>query len=150
MNTELHKVMKRARNIYHFQIRKSRRAADLLKKNALLEACISDRGDIFKEIKKLRKATPAISETIDGVTSNVESHFADVYKKLYNSVDDTEELAEIEQYLNKNINESSLNEVKVVTPQLVREAIGLLKNDKTDPVFTFTSNCLKNCSLYPV
>ena len=78
INTELHKVMKRARNVYHLQIRKSRRAADLLKKNALLEACISDRGDIFKEIRKLRKAPPTLSETIDGVTSNVESHFAGV------------------------------------------------------------------------
>ena len=54
-DTELHKVMKRARNIYHLHIRKSRRAAELLKKNALLNACISDQGDIFKEIRKLRQ-----------------------------------------------------------------------------------------------
>ena len=34
--------------------------------------------------------------------------------------------------------------MNALTPQLVNEAIGLLKNDKTDPVFAFTSNCLKS------
>ena len=115
-----------------------------MKREAFLEACISDRGDIFKEIRKLRKAPPALSESIDGVTSNVESHFADVYEKLYNSVDDKNDLSEVETYLNRNINENSLIEVDLVTPQLVSEAIGLLKMDKTDPGFAFTSNCLKN------
>ena len=143
-DTELHKVMKRARNIYHLHIRKSRRAAELLKKNSLLEACISDRGDIFKEIRKLRRASPATTAAIDGVTSNIESHFADVYDKLYNSVEDTDDLKEVKEYLNKNITERSLTDVNVITPELVGEAISLLKNDKTDPVFVFNSNCLKN------
>ena len=52
-NNELHKIMKRTRNIYHFHIRKSRRMAELLKKNTLLEACISDRSDIFEESERL-------------------------------------------------------------------------------------------------
>ena len=101
-DTELHKVMKRARNIYHLHIRKSRRAAELLKKNALLNACISDQGDIFKEIRKLRRAPPSMTAAIDGVTSNVESHFAQVYEKLYNSVEDTDDMEEVKRYLNEN------------------------------------------------
>ena len=143
-DTELHKVMKRARNIYHFHIRKSRRAAELLKKNALLDACISDQGDIFKEIRKLRRAPPTQTAAIDGVTSNIESRFAQVYEKLYNSVEDTVDIEEIKDYLNEKITRNSLTYVKAVTPQLVGEAISLLKNDKTDPVFFFNSNCLKN------
>ena len=143
-NTELHKVMKRARNVYHFQIRKSRRAADRLKKDALLEARVSDRGDIFKEIRKIRRAPPATSEAIDGVTSNIESHFASVYGKLYNSVEDTKDMEDVKLYLKDNINEGSLADVNVITPQLVAQAISQLKNDKMDQIFDFNSNCLKN------
>ena len=51
VNTELHRIMKRTRNIYHFQIRKNKKMADTLKKNALLDACINNNGDIFQEIK---------------------------------------------------------------------------------------------------
>ena len=51
INTELHRIMKRTRNIYHFQIRKNKKMADTLKTNALLDACINNNGDIFQEIK---------------------------------------------------------------------------------------------------
>ena len=85
-----------------------------------------------------------MTAAIDGVTSNVESHFAQVYEKLYNSVEDTDDMEEVKRYLNEKISANSLTDVNAVTPQLVEEAINLLKNDKTDPVFVFNSNCLKN------
>ena len=143
-DTELHKVMKRARNIYHLYIRKSRRAAELLKKDTLLEACVSDRGDIFKEIRKIRRAPPATSEAIDGVSTNIESQFAKVYQELYNSVDDKNDMEKVKDYLHKNISHNSLVDVNVITPELVSEAFSLLKNDKVDPVFDFCSDCLKH------
>ena len=40
INTELHRVMKRTRNIYRLYIRKNRRMVDMFKKNALLNAFI--------------------------------------------------------------------------------------------------------------
>ena len=143
-NNELHKIMKRTRNIYHFHIRKSRRMAELLKKNTLLEACISDRSDIFEEIRKIRKAPPSLPVTIDGVKSQIESQFAKVYEKLYNSVNDKGGIQEVKEYLSRNIDERSLDDVNLVTPSLVKKAINRLKNDKTDPVYAFNSNCLKN------
>ena len=143
-NNELHKIMKRTRNIYHFHIRKSRRMAELLKKNTLLEACISDRSDIFEEIRKIRKAPPSLPVTIDGVKSQIESQFAKVYEKLYNSVNDKGGIQEVKEYLSRNIDERSLDDVNLVTPSLVKKAIDRLKNDKTDPVYAFNSNCLKN------
>ena len=71
---------------------------------------------------------------IDGVKSHIESQFAKVYEKLYNSVDDIEGINEVRDHLNRNIDEHSLNDVNLVTPNLVEKAINLLKNDVTDPV----------------
>ena len=81
---------------------------------------------------------------MDGVKSQIESHFAKVYERLYNSVDDKEGTQEVKDYLNRNINERSLDDVNLVTANLVEKAINRLKNDKTDPVYAFNSNCLKN------
>ena len=144
INTALHKVMKRTRNIYHYQIRKSRKITECVRRNALLDACINNNGDIFKEIRKLRKTPAAMSSVIDGKSTNIEGHFAEVYGKLYNTCNDAENLSRIYRRLNDNINVGSLNEVDKITPQLVQQAVMKLKNDKTDPVFHFTSNCLKN------
>ena len=144
MNTELHKIMKRTRNLYHLQIRKCKRMANILKKNKLIDACLSDKGDIFKEIKHLRQTTPTISSKIDDVSSNIELHFASIYSDLYNSVNDREELISINTRLNERINSSSLKDVERVTPELVREALSHIKSNKTDPLHQYNSDCLKN------
>ena len=55
INTELHRIMKRIRNVYHLYIRKNKKMAQTLKRNALLEACVSNKGDISEMIKEQRK-----------------------------------------------------------------------------------------------
>ena len=79
--------------------------------------------------------------TIDGVKSQIESQFAKVYEKLYNSVNDKGGIQEVKEYLSRNIDERSLDDVNLVTPSLVKKAINRSKNDKTDPVYAFNSNC---------
>ena len=118
--------------------------ADTLKKNALLDACINNNVDIFQEIKKQRRVAPTISNIIDGVTNNVESHFASIYKQVYNSVDDQSELFDLTKHLSDCINPSNINNVLRISPSLVREAITRPKNNKSDPLFEFNSDCLKN------
>ena len=81
LNTELHKIMKRSRNIYHFQIRKCKRMVDTLK---LLDACINGHGNLFDKIKKLRKSSPTVANAIDGISDDITKHFADIYGILYN------------------------------------------------------------------
>ena len=115
---------------------------DYIRKNKLLDACLNDNGDIFKEIKKTRKA-PTTS-MVDGVTSNIESHFSSVYERLYNSIDDKESLNAISRQLKENIDEHSLEEVDKITPKLIRMAINKFKNGKMDPVFQYSSDCLKD------
>ena len=50
----------------------------------------------------------------------------------------------VKQYLNDNINSFNIDDVQRITPSLVEEAIGRLKNNKSDPLFNFSSECLKN------
>ena len=77
INTQLHGLMKRARNIYHFQIRKCKKMTNTLKKNNLLQACIENRNvNLFHEIKKMRNSAPTIANTIDGKCENIPNHFA--------------------------------------------------------------------------
>ena len=72
--------------------------AECIKKNAILDACINDKGDIFKEVREMRKTAPTVSSLIDGVTINIETHFANVYEKLYNSIDDKEKVMTTRNY----------------------------------------------------
>ena len=118
--------------------------AECIKKNVLLDACINDNGDIFKEIRKMHKAAPTVSSVIDGVSNKIENYFACVYEKLYNSIDDHDELMVIMRHLNERINSASMIDVHKITAALVEEAICHLKNDKSDPQFQFDSECLKN------
>ena len=99
--------------------------AECIKKNAILDACINDKGDIFKEVREMRKTAPTVSSMIDGVT--IETHFANVYEKLYNSIDDKEKLMRVLQPLNTKINSGSFIEVEKITPTLIKEAISKLK-----------------------
>ena len=74
---------------------------DMFKKNALLNACINNKGDIFDVIKKQRSAASTVSTMIDGITSDVETYFANTYRKLYNSVNDQDNLLKVMQFLDK-------------------------------------------------
>ena len=59
--------MKRTRNIFHYQVRKVKKACDTISKNKLLDACINGNGDLFAEIKKMRNSEPLVANSMDGV-----------------------------------------------------------------------------------
>ena len=144
MNTELHRIMKKSRNIYHFQIRKLKRSQDMIKKNKLLDACLNSNSDLFKEIKKMRSVKPCVANSIDGVKDNIADHFKSVYEGLYNSVDDSAELVELCETVNSKVNFLCLHDVRKVTPDIVKEAASNLRDSKSDPTFNFSSDCVKN------
>ena len=91
INNTLHNIMKKTRSVYHYQIRKCRKAVEALKRAKLLNACINGEGDIH-ELKKLRMVSRTVSKTMDGAKENVSEHFANVYERIYNSADDEEEI----------------------------------------------------------
>ena len=64
VNTQVHKIMKKTRNVYHYQIRKCRKAEEKIKKNKFLDMCLNGEADMFTEIKKLRKAPEPVSNIL--------------------------------------------------------------------------------------
>lgn len=142
LNNTLHSIMKRTRNTYHYQIRKCKRSVEIMKKNKLLEACMNGNGDIFSELRKMRKVNCSVPGTMDG-SKNVSKQFTQVYGELYNSGNDEVETAKILDNVNKCIKKSSLADVDLVTSDIVRQATDKIKMHKNDPVFVFNSDCLK-------
>ena len=143
LNCQVHRIMKRTRNIYHYQFKKCKKAEDLVKKNKLLGACLNGGGDIFKEIKAMRKTRQVVATTMDGVGENLPEHFKTIYSNLYNSVEDAEDMAKVSCEVEDKIGAFSLNDVSRVTPDIVKEAASKLKPGKSDPVFNFSSDCIK-------
>ena len=151
LNTELHLKMKRTRNEYHYQFKKCQKAEDKIKKSKLLDSCLNGGGgDLFTEIKSLRKANPVVATSMDGVQENVKEHFRDKYEKLFNSTTDGRELMNVQADVEARVDEISLSDVVKVTPEIVKQAAHKLKSGKSDPVFSFSSDCFKNAktSLY--
>ena len=81
--------------MYHLHLKKTRKAEDKIKKNKLLNACLGDGGNIFEEIKEMRKTNKVVASSIDGNKNNIANHFSSIYSKLYNSANDNDETREI-------------------------------------------------------
>ena len=115
INTELHRIMKKTRNIFHFQYRKCKKAENLIVKNKLLDACINGNGDLFTEIKKLRKSKPIVATCMDGEKNDIPGHFQSIFKEIYNSADDKEDLLAVLNEVEAKVNESSIDDVQLVS-----------------------------------
>ena len=143
LNTELHKIMKKTRNVYHRSFKKCQKAEATIKKSKLLDACLNGNGDLFKEIKAMRRTRPICADIIDGVKDDVPGHFRSIYNELYNCVDDGNEVLKISQELEEKITIDCLDDVNRVTAEEVKKAAANLKPGKGDPTFSFSSDCLK-------
>jgi hypothetical protein len=140
LNTEVHKIMKKTRNKY----KKCRKAEDRIKRSKLLDSCLNGDGDLFSEIKSLRKSKPVVATSMDGVTENVKDHFRKKYENLFNSADDGLELLKVQSETEAKVDETSMETVSKVTPDIIKQAAQKLKSGKSDPVFSFSSDCFKN------
>ena len=102
--------MKRTRNLYHYAIRKCKKSVEQIKKNKLLDACISGKGSIFDEFRKIRHVKRDLPQIING-SNNIPDEFANVNKKLYNSTQDQVETLKILGNVNISIDILSLKDV---------------------------------------
>ena len=145
INTELHNIMKRTRNKFHFQVRKCRRVETYIRNNKLIENRFESDMDLFSEIKKARKTQSDESTIIDGKSGEkIPDAFGKVYNDLYNKIDDRDNLKEINLRISDNINNDSLKEVNKIDQSLIREALHKINPGKSDPVWDFSSDFLKN------
>ena len=148
LNNELHKLMKTTRNKYHYQVRKVKKSEDEIRKYKLLDACLNGSSDLFKEIKRMRKHAPQIASSIDGKDGNASDTFKDIYSKLYNSVDDKIECELLMTEINDQITHAQLHEVNMVTPNIIKDSAKNLSNSKSDPVYAYSSDCIKHGTDY--
>ena len=69
---------------------------------------------------------------------------AGIYKDLYDSANDINNLLDVQHALNKNIHPTSVEEAFKITPTVIADAVMHLKEEKRDPIFEFSSDCVKN------
>ena len=106
----------------------------------MYQQCINN-GNIFDIIRKQRQTTPSVPGMINGISVDTETHFAKLYGELYDSVKDRDRLISVKQFLSKIVDPSSLKDFVKITPALIKDAVSRIRNNKSDPVFDFTSNC---------
>jgi hypothetical protein len=123
--------------------KKCQRSIDTIKKSKLLDACLNGNGDLFKEVKAMRKTSTIFADSIDGVHDDVPNHFKQIYSKLYNSVEDAADVAIISQKIEDNIKSTDMTYIDKVTTSVVKTAASKVKADKGDPVQSFSSDCIK-------
>ena len=120
------------------------KSEEKVERNQLHTACLGDGGDLFEEIKKLRQTKRTVATSIDGEKNNIAEHFGNIYSKLYNSAEDEAETKEVKSLVENAVNERSLEDVKMITPEVIKKAAHKLKAGKSDPSFSCSSYCFKN------
>ena len=84
-----------------------------------------------------------VANSIDGKSENVPDHFKNIYSELFNSVNDAENMAQVSQEIASRISSKDLDDIEKVTPDVVKQAAEKLKPGKSDPVYSFSSDCIK-------
>ena len=77
-------------------------------------------GDLFTELKKLRKCQPIVASSIDGVTDQVADYFCDIYKGLYNSANDMDDLLKICKQTEAEVDYTQAQFIRKITPDLLK------------------------------
>ena len=52
----------------------------------------------------------------------------------------------VQKDANAAVSDKSLDDIKLVTPEVVKKAAHKLKSGKSDPVYSYSSDCFKNSS----
>ena len=69
--------------------------------------------------------------TIDGHNNGIPSHFAKMYTRLYNCVDDEDNLSRIEESIKGKITQHSNRDICQITAELLRTASQKFKSGKS-------------------
>ena len=141
INCHLHMIMKKTRNKYHLMIRKKKRLLERIKRDHMLQSCLDNKGDIFEDIKKQRKCNHSFASMIDGHTDDIPEYFASKNEKLYNGIDDKENLLKLQYELETNIDDQSLDFVNRITTDTVKTVtLRKLRPGKTDVMLNLASD----------
>ena len=146
LNCEVHNVMKRTRNLFHYAVRRVKKNREKIEQDNLLVSFLDGKvNNLIKELKSQRsKCKAKVPSHMDGHTGseNIANHFASKYSELYNSNDSQADTNNLLNDLNIDIN--TLSDIDLVTPQVVYQAISCINANKNDNMFDFKSNALLN------
>jgi hypothetical protein len=82
--------------------------------------------------------------TIDGTAGeDIPKTFATIYEELFNREDDDGNILNLLNQINQNLGDEDIVEINKVNPNLVKEAVGKLKPNKSDPIWDFSSDFIK-------
>ena len=148
-NTELHKVYQHLRHQYHYAIRRLEKQEDEIRKQKVLQQCMEGQvNDILSTLKRQRNHKSAEVNKIDAAegAEEISEHFKSLYEEIYNHHGKNGELDELVQNINSKVKRSDLEWVEKITPELVEQAIKKLSPDKSDQLYSYKSNAIKNCA----
>ena len=101
--------------------------------------------DLFAEIRRQRSNDNQEDVTIDGaVGKDIPNKFSEIYSELFNREDDENDVLHISGEIERNINADAQKELDKINSEKVKEAIGKIKPNKSDPIFDFSSDFLKH------
>ena len=148
LNCEVFYIMKRTRNRFHFAVRKVKRNKSKIENDKMLRSFIEGKvNNLVKVLKKQRSVgLEKMPNIVDGRVGkvNIANHLAENYSGLYNTSNSKVETLKLVEDL--NISQQDLDDVKLVTPDIVYQAISCINNNTNDVNFVFKSNALRNAA----
>ena len=146
---DLHTMMSRSRNQYHYAVRRLKLDSRLIRAKKLLEASVNGDTELLKEMKAISRGRgfhDDLPEHVAGADGQVEivEKFREVYQTLYNSSGSVTEVVDIKAKLAQLVTVESVVEVKKITGETVRKAASLMKSGKSDVSSGFTSDAIIN------
>ena len=101
--------------------------------------------DIFAEIKRQRCSGNEDDVTIDGSSGqDIPEKFAGVYKELFNRSNDDEKIEQLRLDISRRISQDDFREIDKINSSTIKEALKKIKSNKSDPLYDFSSDFLKN------
>ena len=128
---ELHTMMTRSRNQYHYAVRRLKLDSRMIRAKKLLESSVNGDTELIKEMKYISRGSgsqedlPEHVAGADGQDEIVEK-FREVYQTLYNSAESFTEVLEIKSKLAQLVTAESVFEVMKITGEKVKEAASLI------------------------
>ena len=145
-NCEVHNVMKRTRNAYHYAVRRVKKNAAQIKQDKLIDSLKGGgSANLLKEFKKQRLGNVNnFASKIDGISgnNNIANHFSNLYSNLYSRNKSEPEMKVFLDNLNDSININDLSEIDRVTPAIVFQAISSLHKNKSDNTYAWKSDAI--------
>ena len=140
---ETYQNMRHSKSQYKFAVRRLQRAQNRIQNDKFVSSILRGGVNIFEEIRKFRKGKSTISSRIDEEVGgdNIANHFAGIYSKLYNKMEEDEKLDNILAGLEAKIGTDSVSQISRVDENLIQNALNRMKANKRDAIFDTISDC---------